>query len=290
MKRSKSRASRDPAAALAVTRVRVALYQEKGSRFRFRGEQHGGLFEIFCLDRGRASVQSGGRRFAARPGDCFLYWPGHFHRHQASGGDAPHYLTVAFEARGAESLRILCAKRWPLPAPLRTLLARVVGDGGSTLGAAALQRARLTEFLVEWLRLAHAEDAPSARPGLEAAYLERAAGTAVGKALEFVEARYASGESLDEAARAAGVSPPHLRRLVRELTGRTLRERRLRLRIQRAKHLLSQGGYNVKVVAGEVGYESVAAFCRSFKAVEGVSPTAYARSIAARGPTPLPVD
>jgi AraC-like DNA-binding protein/mannose-6-phosphate isomerase-like protein (cupin superfamily) len=276
---------RDAAARLTVTRVRLAVYQEKSSRYAFSGERHARLYEIFCLDRGRAEVTTEGRHFDARPGDAFLYWPGHFHRHQAAGGEAPHYVTVAFEATGAQALRALVGQRWPLPTALRSLLSRVVAEEPHALGAEAMRRAHLTELLVAWLRLAHAEARPPRRQA-EPVYQERAAGRAVARAMDFIEARYASAGSLEDAARAAGVSPAHLRRLVRDLGGRTLRETRRRLRIAHAKHLLSRSGANVKVVAGKVGYRDVAAFCRAFRAVEGTSPAAYARSVAARGPTP----
>ncbi|MBI3832437.1 MAG: helix-turn-helix transcriptional regulator [Planctomycetes bacterium] len=285
-----------------VTRVVVALYQEKGSQFRFRGEQHGGLYEIFCLDRGRAYVRTEGRRFRASPGECFLYLPGRFHQHQATKGHAPHYITVAFTARGGRNLHALGRRRFVLPPALRTLLARVVAEdprSGRT-GAAALQRALLTEFLVEWLRLASSQE-PSrhtALPpnrkgghhgprGLET-YRELAGGEAVAKALSFVEAHLAEDVSLEDAARAAGVSPPYLRLLVRQSLSRSLREELQRMRVQQAKHLLSHTTKNVKEVAVAVGYTNLPAFSRAFRAVEGVAPSAYARTVAARGPTPLP--
>lgn len=275
---------------LEVTKVAVALYQEKGSRFRFKGERHGGLHEIFCLDRGRAYVRCGGHRYRAMPGDCFLYLPGRFHQHQATRGHAPHYITVAFTARHAGVLRALGEKRFTLPPRLRTLLARVVAEDPrhGRLGAAALQKALLAEFLIEWLRLAEPQAPSAATPrGLET-YREHAAHAAVTKALEYLAAHLAGGASLEDAAAAAGVSAPYLRQLVRERLGHSLRDELVRLRVQQAKHLLSHTTRTVKEVSGAVGYENAAAFCRAFRRVEGVAPSAYARTVAARGPTPLP--
>ncbi|MCW8133609.1 MAG: helix-turn-helix transcriptional regulator [Planctomycetota bacterium] len=276
----------------SVARVAVAVYQEKGSRFRFRGEKHGGLFEIFCLDRGRAFVRTGGRRFLASPGDCFLYLPGSFHQHQATKGHAPHYITVAFTARGGRALRGLGGRRFVLPPALRTLLARVVAEDprAGAPGAEPMRRALLTEFLVEWLRLAAREEAsPDALEprGLET-YRERGGHEAVTKALRFVEEHLAEDVSMEAAARAAGVSPPYLRQLMRERSGTNLRTELQRMRVRQAKHLLSQTTRNVKEVAASVGYSNLPAFSRAFRSVEGVTPSAYARTVAARGPTPLP--
>lgn len=285
-----------------VTRVVVALYQEKGSRFRFRGERHGGLYEIFCLDRGRAYVRTEGHRFRASPGECFLYLPARFHQHQATKGHAPHYITIAFTARGGRSLRALGGRCFVLPPALRTLLARVVAEDprSGRPGAAVMQRALLTEFLVEWMRMAASQDHteqvslsastlgnPGGPRGLET-YRELGGGETVAKALRFVEAHLAEDVSLEDAARAAGVSPPYLRQLVRQRLGRSLREELQRLRVQQAKHLLSHTTKNVKEVAAAVGYTNLPAFSRAFRAVEGVAPSVYARTVAARGPTPLP--
>jgi len=295
-------------AVFQITRVLAAIYQEKGSRYRFSGERHAGIYEIFCLDRGRAYVRCDGRRFLAAPGDCILYPPGAFHQHQATKGHAPHYITVAFGARGGRLLAPLLGRRFVLTPPLRTLLARVVAESPEPLfrasvphrlsrrgvarktsvktlpGADAYQRALLTEFLVEWLRLVESNKSnATSGEGLET-YREHAGADAVGKALNFVREHFAEPVSLEAAARAAGVSPPHLRHLVQRRLGRSLREELRRTRIQQARHLLSHSNRNVKEVAAAVGYENLAAFSRAFRAVEGLAPSAYARTVGARAP------
>ena len=289
-----------------VTQVLAAIYQEKGSRFRFRGERHAGIYELFCLDRGRAYVRCDGRRFLAAPGDCMLYPPGSFHQHQAAQGQAPHYLTVAFTARGGRLLAPLLGQRFVLPPGLRSLLARVVAESRNPVfrasvphrlqrtlrspkgeaprtGSEALQRALLTELLIEWLRLAAASATRAPQRPL-ATYHEFAGHAAVGKAFAYLQAHLAQPVSLEAAARAAGVSPPYLRQLAREHLGRPLRAELRRLRIQEAKHLLSNSARNVKEVAAAVGYENVAAFSRAFRAVEGLPPSQYAQTVGARAP------
>ncbi|MCZ7645587.1 MAG: AraC family transcriptional regulator [Planctomycetota bacterium] len=272
---------------LEIRQVVVALYQEKGSRYRFRGERHAGLWEIFCLDRGKAFVRVGTRRFRARPGDCFLYAPGAFHQHQATQGHAPHYYTIAFTARGAGCLKELCGRAWSLPGPARALLPRIVAEAGQDPGAATLRRALLAQFLVEWLRAARGNEASKPAPPRET-YHENTARRAVARALEYLSENLKGRLSLEAAARAAGVSPPYLRELARAQLGHSLREELKRRRVALARHLLSHGTGNVKEIAAAVGYENVSAFTRAFRAVEGLSPRAYARTVAARGPTPLP--
>lgn len=276
---------------LEVTRVVVALYQEKGSRFRFPGERHAGLFEIFHLDRGRAWVRAGRHRFRAVPGECYLYGSGEFHRHQATQGQAPHYITVAFTARGGGVLRALTGRRWMLPAALRSLLARVLAEQPKALAGSTMRRALLNQFLVEWLRLAQAQDAAPERSRKSFAretYHEKTAHEAVAKALAYLNENFSRRVNLEQAAVAAGVSPPHLRQLARLILGHSLRDELRSLRIRHAKHLLSHTTHNAKEVSAAAGYRNLAAFSRAFRRVEGLPPSAYARTVAARGPTPLP--
>ena len=277
---------------LQVERIVLALYQEKGSRYRFRGERHRGLHEIFYLDRGRAFVRIGRRRFAAAAGECFFYPPGEFHQHQATQGQAPHYITLVFSVRGGAALRLLSRRRWLLPPGLRTLLARVVAEGPQAVAGVAMQRALLTEFLIEWLRHARALEGAHTRtpvhPASLEAFREKSTDEAVARALRHLEAHCCERLNMEAVARAALISQPYLRQLARARLGHSLRDELKTLRVRRAKHLLSHTTQSIKEVARAVGYANAAAFSRAFRSVEGATPSDYARTIAARGATPMP--
>ena len=49
----------------------------------------------------------------------------------------------------------------------------------------------------------------------------------------------------------------------------------IRLRIEKAKELLSYNEHNISEIAYQLGYASVAHFSRQFKEKVGVSPTGY---------------
>lgn len=274
-----------------VTKVDLAIYQEKGSRYRFRGERHAGLWEIFYLDRGRAYVRIGDRRFLAQPGECYLYLPGAFHQHQASKGHALHYITLAFRVRSGTILRSLAGQRWLLPPDLRSLLSRIVFEKVEDLGGNTMRRGLLMEFLVAWLRLAASQEERTralAKPTRLATYHEQTARDVVERAMAYLESHLTETVSLEAAARSAGVSASHLRKLARKELGISLREALKQARMKRARFLLSHTKGNVKEVAAAVGYRNLAAFGRAFRAVVGMPPSEYARTVAARGPTPYP--
>lgn len=76
-----------------------------------------------------------------------------------------------------------------------------------------------------------------------------------------------------------GVSAKTIARAFVADTGRTFREWRVRARLHVAVGLLL-GGESVHAVAPAVGYDSVSSFISAFRARFGITPAAYARSLA----------
>ena len=81
--------------------------------------------------------------------------------------------------------------------------------------------------------------------------------------------------SLKEIATASSASPSHLAHVFKEQHGCSLIQYLLRVRIERARDLLSEGNRSVKEVATAVGYADVHYFSRLFKRMERVSPSRY---------------
>lgn len=81
--------------------------------------------------------------------------------------------------------------------------------------------------------------------------------------------------SLGEIARAAQLSPVHLRRIFKRETGVPPMQYLRALRIERAKELLESSSLSVKEIAAEVGTGDVSHFVRNFKKSSGTAPTAH---------------
>lgn len=110
---------------------------------------------------------------------------------------------------------------------------------------------------------------------------------AVEKAFAHMQACFGQPISLTEVARASHVSPPHLSRLFKRETGRSVVEHLHRLRIHRARELLATSSHFLVEVALECGFESVEHFHRIFRRYTGTTPRAYrlqSRSVFAEPP------
>jgi AraC-like DNA-binding protein len=81
--------------------------------------------------------------------------------------------------------------------------------------------------------------------------------------------------TVEEAAKAAALSPRHFRRRFAEETGIVWRQFRLHARILRAMELLTEPHANITNVAYSVGFNSLSAFAKSFALIARETPSAY---------------
>ena len=94
----------------------------------------------------------------------------------------------------------------------------------------------------------------------------------VGVALAHLRGHFAEPLNLDGLARLAGVSAPHLCRLVKMATGETLQRHLRRLRVEHACELLATGRANVTEAALDCGYQSLSHFAKAFRDETGMTP------------------
>ncbi len=94
-------------------------------------------------------------------------------------------------------------------------------------------------------------------------------------ALCYILEHYTEKLSLGDVAEHCYVSSWHLSKLLNHFTGRGFFEIINRIRIDRAKELLAEGGVRVQEVSDAVGFLDVAHFSRIFKTYVGCSPKEY---------------
>jgi two-component system, response regulator YesN len=96
----------------------------------------------------------------------------------------------------------------------------------------------------------------------------------------YLRENYRQPYSLERLAATFGCKPAYLLRLYRKATGSTPTQDIIRLRIEKAKHLLAgHSQLEVKQVAAAVGYEDPLYFSRLFKRETGLAPSAFKDSL-----------
>lgn len=98
------------------------------------------------------------------------------------------------------------------------------------------------------------------------------------KALAHIENNFYRPLSVGEIAGAAGISVSYLQSLFKESIGRTVKKELQRVRIEKAKHMLTSTNYSIGAIAMKSGYRSVQDFNLNFKAETGKSPGEYKKN------------
>ncbi len=93
--------------------------------------------------------------------------------------------------------------------------------------------------------------------------------------VNYIEANLSENLTLAGLARVAGLSPHHFSRCFRESIGIPPHQYVLKLRLERAKHLLASPQQSVAQVAYETGFSSQSHFSTAFRRAVGVTPQAY---------------
>lgn len=99
------------------------------------------------------------------------------------------------------------------------------------------------------------------------------------KILAWLEAHLQDPLDPKAAARHAGISASHLRKLVKQETGKSLSQHLKTLRVELAKQLLMESPLNMNELAWRVGYTSAPHFCTVFKKETGKTATEFAKSL-----------
>lgn len=84
---------------------------------------------------------------------------------------------------------------------------------------------------------------------------------------------------IEKLSRQIGLSPNYLRSLFKEVTGKTILEYSIELRMEKAAELLKNKSLKIKEVSAAVGYENVSYFGMLFQRKYGVTPNEYRKMV-----------
>ncbi len=104
---------------------------------------------------------------------------------------------------------------------------------------------------------------------------EESSNDAIQASKAYIEANYTKNITLEDVSREVNISSYYLSRIFKEGTGENFIDYLTRLRIEKAKELLSTTQYSMKEICSMSGYSDPNYFSKSFKKNVGVTPTEY---------------
>jgi AraC-like DNA-binding protein len=267
----------------ALMRVEWFKYCERGIDYRTEAhiQRH---YQWYHVVRGEVSGRVDGKEFNLTSGQSILFKPQSTRQHRAERRSLAYFVTL-FESSPLLDLSVLNNRTVQMPAVLESDMQTLIEEARRpSQDCGILTQALVARLMVGLKRYVTAETAPA-----PASSLTRGYNNALVDRIElFMRHNYHENISRDEIASHLSMSPGHVARIYRSVTGLTLVDRITQLRIQAAKNLLLDSTLTVSQIAMEVGYASFSHFSKTFKDLEKLSPGDYRRARGVSLQTDLP--
>ena len=277
--------------AIAVTKLAYLHYFDFTEDYHALPDKHT-FCELVYVDSGKLNITSARYDGALLPKQMILHLAGDEHALSASASVPPEVIIIGFACACDKDLLLPFSKSpVNLDRDAQNLLAQIIREGFSVyappydvpnvtdmkkrenapFGADQMIRTLLEQFLIRLVRATDEQVSP-ATPQQERKSL-------VDDAKRYIKENLTSHVSVGELCLIFNTNKTTLHRAFKEQTGDTVVHYINRRRTRLAKQLIATGDKTMTEIADTLGFSSVHYFSRTFTQYEGLSPTAYARTL-----------
>lgn len=279
---------------LRIKRVCSVHYFEYTKDFGFQGESHD-FWEFVYIDKGEAKVRAGDEWKKLSAGEIIFHKPNEFHTIKANGV-ASNSVIVTF-ACDSKYMKYFENKTLKVADFERGLLSTVVNEAKSAFsndlgivrfeklcrrddadfGAEQVIKISLEMLLISLYRRDGRNSeklSGSIKTNNEKETLERV--------LEYINKKACEPLTFGDILSYANTSATGLKNMFRKHVGSGVMAYVRKTKIENAKMLIREESYNMTQISEMLGYSEPDKFSRQFKAVSGMTPTEYARSVQAK--------
>ena len=258
---------------LKLDRLCTFFYQECARDFYFRGEQHAAM-ELVYVDCGELHNLVGGTDILLRQQQMLLIDRNVWHMQYA---DLPvNFLTVSFRTEPSTPCSALSGRRFELTEQQIALLRQMLAENNTAEYANDSTESLLRLLLISLLR--SDQTRRSGRPKVLPATSHTEQRIA-DQLIQTISAHSGQKLTLQQLADSAHISTTYLHRIFRTQLGMTPGNYLAKVRMEESKLLLRDGALSMGEIAKQLGFSSQQQFSRQFRAVTGMSPTEYVRTL-----------
>ena len=258
---------------LKFSRLCTFFYQECARDFYFRGEQHEAM-ELVYVDRGELHNLVGGVDIPLRQQELLLIGRNTWHMQYA---DLPvNFLTVSFRTDHTSPCTALSGRSFDLTGPQLALLRQMLAENNAAEYAHDSMESLLRLLLISLLRSeqTHRSGKPKVLPATS--HTEQ---RIADQLIQTISAHPGRKLTLQQLADSAHISTTYLHRIFRTQLGMTPGNYLEKVRIEESKLLLRDGALSMGEIAKQLGFSSQQQFSRQFRAVAGMTPSEYVRTL-----------
>lgn len=278
-----------------ITGVYTVHYFKYGRNFRYSGEKHD-FWEMVYLDSGNATIVADDKHISLKQGQAFFHKPNE-HHNIYTDDDFANSAIITFECK-SRALKSIAGKIIKLNEYEKNLLNDVIQETKISFSD------KLNDIYLK--KMTKRNNAPFGgeqiiknsiellivsiiRNEQSLVYVNKDLGVSVSsnkitdKVIEILNEKLENAEkiNLDEISFKLGFSKSYIKAQFKKKTGGSIIQYFIKLKIDKAKKLLSQQKYTVSEISYILGFNSVYYFSRQFKLHTDMSPTEYVNSIKA---------
>ncbi len=281
---------------LIVDKIITIHYFEYSSHFIFPGEAHD-FWEFLYVDKGTVDVMAGSIPHTLNKGDIIFHQPNEFHSVTANGKVAPNLVVISFECY-SPAMDFFRERILKLGTRERELLGLLIkeaknafldsfGDPFSVglnrkepkevpFGSEQCIQMYLQQFLILLVRNGLSD---TAAPFLPTTNRMRSDEEIFRQVITYLEKHLDSHLTIPQICHDNHISRSLLLKLFRQNTQTGVIDYFCHLKIDAARQMIREGGFNFTQISDTLGYSSIHYFSRQFKLITGMTPTEYASSV-----------
>ena len=258
---------------LQVTTLYTFLYQEKEQGFLFPGDTHN-IYELTYVDRDTLHCVADGQDLLLTQGELVLYDKNQWHMQYADIGVAPRYVSITFDAAGAD-LAILANRKHKIPQKAAAILQQMLRE----LDDGASHSSDMILSLLQVLLILLMREEASQDEKLQSSNSINSENEIVRRAMQYISTHVREKLSVPIVGKNVDVSPSYLTSLFHKHLQISPGEYIRRIKLQESKQMIREGSMNFTEISEALQYSTVHHFSRQFKEKFGITPTEYARSV-----------
>ena len=278
-----------------VSSIYTIHYFKYGTNFKYEGEKHN-FWELVFIDSGKASITADNETIILRQGEAFLHLPNEYHNIN-TGDEFANSVIITFDSN-SPYLKSLNGKVLKFGEYEKSLLNIIVNEAKlsysdklNELYLTKMTKKANAPFATEQIiknciellliNLLRNSDMVSTSP------IEINVSCGSDKIVESVcsilkdKQNNSSKIGLNELSCKLGFSKSYIKSQFKKMTGTTVIQYYINMKIDKAKMLLSQRKYTISEISDLLGFSSVFYFSRQFKTHTDMSPSEYINSIKA---------
>lgn len=285
-----------PYKTLEISKIYTIHYFEYHKDFVFSGEKHN-FWELMYIDRGEIIARAEEKNFKLKQNQLTLFAPGEFHALKADNVTAPNTIIVSFDC-DSKNMNVLKGQTFYINEYMRSLLAGIVREakkaysndlsdpkyqkliknkkqpvGNDAFAAEQMIECYLQLLLIELLRDGGHERRIGDSTIQRNEYVKK-----FESICNWIDSHIDRKFTVNDLCTESMTNKQTLENIFRHNTGLSVIEFCRKRKIEFAKKLLREDTLNISQISSKLGFSSVHYFSRTFRALENMSPSEYAKS------------